>query len=912
MNAPANTKYLAAASAAKQPGADPHIYMPQSAYQPSREYYDCAAAMLPPTWRLHVGSFWTQYLSPKRQLPVQGWKIHVSATPDSAMRILGKVAPLCLSHEVEFKFASDPSILLSLLSKNCKRQSSGKFITIYPPTDAMFRQLLEELHPLLKDEAGPYVLSDRRYRDSQVLHYRYGAFSSFQEVDAKGDVKMCILDDGFQYTEDIRAPQFRLPPFVEDILAAPAAPAAPASGSQTEPALFGGAYHIAAVIKHSNAGGVYLGADAVSGEPVIIKESRPFTGVDRHGTDNISRLRKEHRMLTKIAATGIAPQPYKLFQEWEHWFFAQQKVAGKSLRQWGVANNVLIHSAVDAERVRRWRDDVMHIAAALIDMVAVLHQHNIVFGDLSPNNVMIDPETLSMKLIDFEGAFEPGVDAPVNLFTPGYGRTSRKSRDHIGFADDYYALGNMLLAMLAPNPTVNQVNEDFARAFFDDARTESGLPQAYCDCMLHLLSRDDADLAHCAAMLRNAELPPVAARSLAQLAAPADPLFCEDTLRGVFAYNSTVLDTSRGERPLPSAPKMNNPLAFDHGMLGVAYAWHKVCGSIPAEFTDWIERNWRPAAASPGLANGLAAAAVGLAEMGWQKQARAAMRAAGMHRLLFENLSLGYGAAGYGMANLYFWERERDPAYLSEARKIADILCDAAIAHPNGLAWEDPHCEAGASVGLMEGASGVALFLLYAYCATRDPRYLQTGERGLAFDLGCARETGGSLGFPRRSGAGSTILLPYYAQGSAGVGCVLLRYYAVTGKAHYRALAEQIKVAVTQKYTVVPALYNGLAGLGNYLLDAAKYLEDPGCLALAYRVVQGIKLFRIERDGGCIFPGLDQGKLITDYAEGSAGVALFLQRVLHGGGSFEFILDDLLETGRTAAVAGRAMQQGEA
>ncbi|MBY0239752.1 MAG: class III lanthionine synthetase LanKC [Burkholderiaceae bacterium] len=902
MNAPLITNYFAPAAATSKTAVDdPHFYTPQSAYQPGREYYDCATALLKSQWRIQVGSFWTQLVAPIRRHPVQGWKIHVSATPDSAKRILAKVAPVCIAHETEFKFASDEKILRQLLSKNCTRQSSGKFITIYPPSDALFRQLLDELYPLLQDETGPYILSDRRYKDSHVLHYRYGGFKSFPETNAKGEVTMRILDDKFQYMEDIRAAQFVLPPFIDDGFSE--APRASQHDAAQAPSVFGGDYHIEGVIKHSNAGGVYLGRHRGSGEPVIIKEARPFIGLNRHGVDNICRLRKEYRMLTKIAAENIAPKPYKLFQEWEHVFYAQELVAGKTLRQWSVANNKLIHNDVDSEKMRVWRDQVMRIAIALIDMIAVLHRHNIVFGDLSLNNVMIDFDTLTLKLIDFEGAFEPGVDAPTNLYTPGYGRMSRMERDGVEFADDYYALGNMLLALLAPNPTVNQVNEDFARAFFDDVRAESGLPDAFGECMQHLLTRNDADLAQCAAMLRSAELLPVPPRCLAQFAVQPDPGFYTEALRQVFDFNMNMLDLGKSDRILPLAPKMVDALAVDRGMLGVAYAWHAVRGGIPDELRQWIARHWRPVAASPGLSNGLGGAAWVLSELGFEKQAHAAMGAAGMHRQLFLNMSLGYGAAGYGMANLYFWERSRDLAYLTQACKMADILCESAIEHAQGLAWEDPHCANGAAVGLQEGASGIALFLLYMYCTTLETRYLTVGEQGLAFDLACGRETGGSLGFPRRSGADSRILLPYLAQGSAGVGCVALRYHAVTGKAHYRQVAEQVTAAVAHKYTVVPGLHNGLAGLGTYLLDAHQFLQDDACLKYAHRVAQGIKLFRIERDGGCIFPGLDQGKLITDYADGSAGIAMFLHRLLHGGGNTDFTLDGLLMAGKAGAVA---------
>ena len=891
-------------------GVDPHVFVPQTAYRPSSEYFDCASALLPKMWRLMQTSFWTQFIAPNKKPAVQGWKIHVSATPDSAKRILEKVAPVCIGLAIEFKFASDENILRQLLAKGCSRQSSGKFITIYPPTVALSKQVLEELYPLLCDEIGPYILSDRRYKDSSVLHYRYGGFKSFPEVDVRGNTTMCILDDRYQFIEDIRAPQFSLPSFMQDIFDESPRKSMDQvhleSGSEApkSAAVFGGKYTISSVIKFTNSGGVYHGKNILNDEAVIIKESRPFTGIDRIGTDNIARLEKEHRIMNTIAHDGIAPKSYDLFREWEHVFLALEIAKGVTVRQFVVSSSPLIHNTASADAMHKWMEDILTVSIRLLEMVGKLHRHNIIFGDLSLNNVIIDVETLTLKLIDFEGAYEPGVDPLTNMFTPGYGRFSRTKRDSIDFDDDYYALGNMLLAMLAPNPTVNQINEKFATQFVDAVSEEIELPEQFKACMVHLLERSDANLDECIDLLKSAQIvhaeTSMVARSLNVFKLDPDMDFCSVALHEIFAYNQKVMDTSQAERVFPVGPLLSDVMAVDHGMLGIAYAWQKVKGEIPADFTSWIQKHFRTNDARPGLVNGISGTAWVLSELGHPVQAAAAMRRAKLNPLLFQKMSLGYGASGYGLANLYFWNKTGEAHYLQEAIKIADILCETAIEHPNGLVWEDPTDKSGTAVGWLEGSSGIALFLLYAFCASGDSRYLQVGERGLEFDVACGREAGVSFGFPRRSGSADHILLPYVDYGTAGVSSVVLRYYAVTGKPIYRAFAEKVKGSVAQKFTVVPGLYDGLAGLGNYLLDAYDFLKDESYLGLAHRVAQGIKLFRIEREGGCVFPGLDQAKLTCDYANGSAGIALFLHRLITGGGNFNFTLDDLIDAGKTA------------
>lgn len=881
------------------------LYVPQSDYQPTAEYRQCVEALMGRQWRLSVGSFWTQAMAPRRAVPMQGWKLHVSALPETALETLRTVAPLCMARGIEFKFASDASILRSLLSKVCARQSSGKFMTIYAPNEAQFLQLAEELYPLLQGLPGPFILSDRRYKDSQVLHYRYGGFQSMVEEHANGSRTMCILGKEYANIEDVRSARFVLPDFVRDVVAADDATTVPAAGTSTREqvaqAVFGGRYRIESVIRYSNAGGIYNAVDVETGEALVIKEARPYIGVDKFGTDSSARLRKEHRILQKIAHAGIAPQPREIFQEWEHIFLPIEKIPGQPLRAYVVAANPLIHNQASAEQVLTWMQHCVHIVAWLLESVATLHRHGVVFGDLSLNNVIIDPETLRLRLIDFEGAFEPGIDPPTNMFTPGYGRVERTRRDDITPADDVYALGCVMLAMLAPNPTVHQLRPAFAHEMAAAAQAETGLPQAYLDCMHRLLNDPQADLLACAALLRGIVWPDTVDRTLDRLCKAADPAFCESAVQEVLAYQDSVMDTRRSDRIFPVASRFSDPMAVDRGMLGIAYAQQVLRGTVPQALSDWVQRRFTPQAARPGLLNGLSGTAWALSALGLATQARTALKAAGNHPLLFEDMSLGYGVAGHGLSLLRLWSQTRDATFLKEARKMADVLCEAAIPHAQGLAWEDPASARGAPLGWMEGASGIALFLLYVFNASGDARYLRVGEQGLRFDMSFGRETGGSLGFARRTAASETILLPYLEHGTAGVATVALRYHAVTRRPAYAGFLDRVRSSVAHKYAVVPGLFTGLAGLGNYLLDAHQLLQDPAYLALAHRTAQGIKLFRVHRKEGLAFPGLDQGKLTCDYAEGSSGIALFLHRLHHGGGNFNFTLDETLAQGRAMA-----------
>src|SRR5699024_6941584 len=120
-----------------------------------------------------------------------------------------------------------------------------------------------------------------------------------------------------------------------------------------------------------------------------------------------------------------------------------------------------------------------------------------VFGDISTNNVMVDPDSLRVKMIDFEGAFEPGVDTPANLYTPGYASKSRRDRDIANFEDDHYALGSVMVAMLLSNAAVTSLDSGYAERLLREVTLDIGLPREYGQCVKRLLSQGGADLEEC-------------------------------------------------------------------------------------------------------------------------------------------------------------------------------------------------------------------------------------------------------------------------------------------------------------------------------------------------------------------------------------------------------------------------------
>lgn len=868
---------------------DQDFYIPFEWRKPGKIYLDAVKPLLPPTWRLQQDFFWIYARPPFPSETVQGWKIHLSATLDSAVRILGKVVPVLLAAEVEFKFASDNGILKKLLSKNCSRASSGKFITAYPRDKHQFESLIQSLAEAVEGEQGPYIFSDTQFQDSSIVFYRYGGFQSLSERRSRKGRVAQILDDNYHFVDDQRVPHYWRPDFITEVF-----PMLHESmlHEEEEHALFGGDFLMEGAIKFSNAGGVYLADYPAANCKALIKEARPYVGHGQH-TDCISLLQKEYRLLHKVAVFDIAPKPLKLFTEWQHIFLAQEFLTGETLRVYQVRQNKLIHTGSSQQEMQAWLDELMLLAQSLLNMLNTLHQSGILFGDLSLNNIMIDLETKQLKLIDFEAALEPGVDASINICTPGYARWERTSSDEVTWQDDYYALGCVLLAMLVPNTTLINLQPEYPRLFLQELQRDIGLPQAYMDCTLLLLSGELTSLRPCLALLQDS-----GSFQAKTVAAVTDDTalrqFVTHSLAEILRYHHTLLDCTKTKRLLPLGAGLDYPLALDYGIGGVAYGWQLMQGSIPSELKSWLAQQVRfqNGQTPVGLMDGLAGAVWALAELGMHQQALQLLPLIQHHRYLFQSMSLGYGVAGVGQTALKLWLQTAEPDCLELAQQMADALCCTAQHSEHGCYWGQPE-ELGHDIGFLEGSSGVALFLLCMYCETNQAKYLAIGESALQFDIAHGRQTQGSYGFPRHSE--DTILYPYFAYGSAGVASVALRYYLVTSKASYLDVVTKTKASVAQKYAITSGLMIGLAGIGHFLLDAYLLLKDEQSRQMAWQVADGLKLFAVPKNEGMAFPDDNRTKISCDFAAGSTGVGLFFHRLVSDGINPLGMLDQLLK-----------------
>jgi len=293
----------------------PEYFETLSRYRATPVYRDILLTLLPESWTLTRSDIWIHARSRSTRIESQGFKIHISASISQAESVLQRIVPVCVNAGASFKIVVDPTVHRFLNSKRFHRSGSGKFATIYSPSETSFRHMVEELRQATADLEGPYILSDRRYKDSKIVFYRYGGFESIPDLQADGTKQLMIRDQDGKLVPDQRQPYFDLPAWISDPFV------------ESEPSAAGGAdangllrdrYEVLEALNFTNTGGVYRAVDHTSGRMVVIKEARPHTlnWIRRDQTiDATAALSHEHACLQMLQGLSCVPEVIEFYQE---------------------------------------------------------------------------------------------------------------------------------------------------------------------------------------------------------------------------------------------------------------------------------------------------------------------------------------------------------------------------------------------------------------------------------------------------------------------------------------------------------------------------------------------------------------------------------------------------------------------
>ncbi|MFE1560743.1 class III lanthionine synthetase LanKC [Streptomyces sp. NPDC058734] len=804
---------------------------------------------------------WTFWGSPRTGLAEQGWKIHVSARLERAQHVLDTVAGICSDEGVPFKHLRARLFFLFLHHKHAARAQSGKFCAVYPPDEATARRLLERLRDALDGEEGPYVLTDRRFRDSRTVHYRYGAFGPRTRLRADGTREGLVTDGSGREAVDVRVPAFLMPPGITDPFVEQEEP------PHTGPILIRD-YEVTRAVRLSNAGGTYQALDRRTGRTVFLKEARAHNGLVFDGTDAQQRLRHEYDVLRELhaAAPGVGPEPLDHFTEWEHDFLVTEFVEGQPLVGWLSRSTPLARADRTDGSVAGYYAQCRNLLDQLDATLGRLHAAGYQFGDLSPGNIMVSPSG-GLRLVDFEAATALSA-APSGVSTPGFTPPPglvRAGTDPL--LRDRYGTAAIALAFLAP--------------FNETAEHAPG--------NLELLRRDLVDVAAPQDLWQRATAfhrAPERAQDQDGPGRPPSPAEVDADPRGCLArladdVAAGLLEVADADRPEwafpPSAEAFGtNNVCLAYGTAGVVHALQRAGVPVPEEIGERLRRDALAlrGALPPGLLVGSAGVAPVLAGLGRLDEAVDLLRDADHHPLTAACGTLAGGRAGVGMGWLALHRLTGDDGHLVRAAAAAQGLLRTPDL-PATLGEHDAR-------GLLHGRSGVALFLHHLTRATGDARYLEVGrlllhqelDRTFALDDGALSIS---------DDARHTRAMPYLATGAAGVAAVLTRYVATAPDERCAAALPKLVAGIRVSCATKEAgLYRGLAGLSWFLTRHAELTGTEAARTDAVRAATGLLKYAVPGRRGVRFLGAGSMRFTADLSSGGAGVLLALRRLLAG------------------------------
>jgi hypothetical protein len=847
---------------------DSEFYLPVDFHELTPEFVGLVRALLPDTWTLTRMGPWVAANPPKRELPAQGWKIHVSARLDCAARTLGTAAEILAGRGIPFKFAGDPRLLRTFNGKGADRGSSGKFIAAYP-TDAQFLSTMDDLAEGLAGLAGPYILSDRRYPGSACVHYRYGQFLATDGTDAMGVRQPYLLGPQGERFADRRDAQFVCPPWADDPY--------PAEEDSVATRAFLAEFEVEAALSFSNVGGVYRASSAAHGGAVVLKEARPHVCYPAGTADSTTVQRKEFDILRLLAAAGLpVPEAYEIRPVWEHTFLVGQHCAGIPLGFHAIANSPALTGRTDD-----WPDYLNRAADVwrqLAEFVRDAHRQAVVLGDFAMNNILIDmPDNGPPQLvfIDFEGAVRTGVDEDSGVFTLPFAAPERIAGEPLTEADDHHSLAAVLLGTLAFGPTHGPYSRETAPRYVRHLRGHVPVRATLLDLLTAMLAAPPAQRPTANDVL--AELDRHGVRATPPRRRPADTARWLTRVVPRTADHIVAAATPHDQQarlyPCDAAGYIvNSPACYGYGALGVQRVLAATAAVPPAHLAWTLTRDLWAAGIPAGLYTGLAGMAWALADLGHGDLHRSLLEHA--YQRADDDPSLFAGRAGLGLAMVDAHDRTGRSRYLDLAEEMA-----AAVLRRLGAA-RSPSADYP-EVGYAFGRAGMALLFVELAGRTGSDAHLDAAVDLLNADLARLDVAAGRVSGLAQENNGTRRLSPYWLDGTAGLTTVLSRLYTLTAAPALLPVLRMLATDLGRDAAVMTGFFSGLAGMGNALLDAHRATGEDGFLSRATRVAAAIRPYELRRAGGSAFPGEQNSRISTDFGTGSAGVLAFLWRLRH-------------------------------
>jgi hypothetical protein len=853
-------------------------------------------------WRIETGEDpargWIHVVRSDVDVPLQGWKLHLSGCENSAAEVLRRALPVLLSETASFKIAASYDELNDLNEGNGGLSQIGKFVTVYPIDDGQAVRLTVALDRATESLRGPRVPSDRPLRPRSLVHYRYGGFGSLFVQTPIGQIVPALSAPNGQLVPDERKSKYSPPDWAPD----PFVAAGVAGNWTPRGRMVGGRYLIVATLHESARGSILSAVDVVAGRSCLIKHAQRDSLIGPDGRDACDRLRHEMKVLDLLAENDRFPRTLGLIEEEEGLYLAMTEIEGSTIEQ-HVRDLCAQGCRPPASQVFAW-------ARELAEILRTLHEQGIIYRDLKSPNIIVG-EDERLRIVDFELAYEMGGPPVDGRGTRGYLSPQQEQGCPPSIADDVYGLGAVLyFAATGAEPSLAPRSFQLLDRPLELLNPELGpdLARVIERCLAadpqeRFRSMEAVE----AALLQIEERGPV------NVIAPSGLMDSDvDEKLHYRRLAESVADTlcrvakSEGDGGglywLSTHENRDGIAARDLsiGSAGPVLALSEVVAEIGhEEHRDVLERAARsltsprhPAAeVLPGLYVGEAGVGTALLRAGKVlDDDRLIAAAVDQGRLIaplpYVSQDMFNGTAGRLRFHLWLWDATSDPQQLRHAKQAgSELLKSAEGSEESGIWWTIPPGYGGLSgsayLGYAHGAAGIADAMLDLFEVTGDER-LFAAARGAGRWL--AQHSVGTLsdesGVDWPESPDSVMVGPYWCHGAAGIGQFFLHAarLGVMPEAKELVLRAALSAARGARWSG-PTQCHGLAGNIEFLLDVFQWTRDPCHLDDARQLGRLLQAFGSISGGLMVWPAESPTTITPDYTVGYAGVAVALLRL---------------------------------
>lgn len=820
---------------------------------------------------------WVNQYPINGEIERQGWKVHISSDFKSSHEVLNIVAGLCHDENVAFKHLSTEDKFVLRNDKLIDRGYSGKFITCYPH-EYQLENFLDKLESNLSGFNGPYILSDKRWKEAPIF-LRYGVFREGNIDEPYADLKIDELLVEGKVIRDSREPKFtrveglKNPKFIEEWLHSRNIE----SGSELP-------FKIDSAIRFSNCGGVYRARLSNENKKMILRESRPYTGLDFTGEYSVDRLLKERQALEKLRHVEGVPKVVWSGKIWENSYLGVQVMEGKSLNDW-LINNFPLYANSDKDYSYLQR--VVKIIVQIISILEQAHDNNVFHLDIHLGNILVD-DFDNVSIIDWEQCtLENRSKVGQKMAAMGFGSWIEDYPSQI----DWNGVRQVAHFLFYPLIEQSSLVLDYTVQ-----TTKYGKKLFYS----HKYSNDD--IARILQIINDLDDRCTKFDDLSErkkLGCYKGNLEVKDRgeieeivrklLEGLSLVKQEWENVSRSSHVFPVhyyGLNINQGIAYSD--IGILMSYQKLLSLAnvePSQFyrefkQDLINDTYTKLKVNDeeklGLFDGVAGTLWAIYELGEHDLVNNFIKD-NFERLLYESTSnnLYSGKAGIFLVGLYFLSKE--PRFRNKEEKIINrlvIFAEEYLSDENFLGEKtfvrqtnDPYENKG---GLLYGHLGLGWLFGEAYRFTKKDIFKKCLNLSLEREFE-SYELDSSAGFQYRQ---EKRLLPYIATGSAGALLVIKRNRAFI-ESRFLDKIGPLESALEFNFCVFPGLFNGCSGL-----VLAKYFKDAaGSFVGLKEVIESLYVFLISIGKGLVLAGDGGTKITCDIASGFGGVALALASI---------------------------------